>query len=435
MGGELPGTLLGSPPDREEGHIRRLFVDITPLREFREYRLLFSGFAISQLGRQLTVVAAPIQVFEMTGSTVAVGLLGLAQFPMLLIGSLVGGVLADSVDRRSLMIVSQVVMALLASGLAINAMFPDPAIWPVYVLTSGIAGMSGIDSPTRSAAIPRLVGAGHLQTALSLQHALFQLSAVVGPGIAALLILRVNLASAFWVDAISFGAALAALLMMKPMVPKHRVSPRETSILEGFRFLRGRQSLQGVYLVDLNAMIFGTPRALFPEFGTGVFGGNAATVAMLYAAPGVGALIGALLSGWVAKIRRAGRAVLIAVGVWGVAVVAFGISSSLNVALVALAVAGAADVISAVFRGTILQLSVPDRLRGRLSAIQIAVVAGGPRLGDAEAGAVAGLWGVRVSAWSGGMACLVGLAAIAARMPGFRDWQRPDDQAEVEYEV
>ena len=156
---------------------------------------------------------------------------------------------------------------------------------------------------------------------------------------------------------------------------------------------------------------------------------------MLYAAPGVGALAGALLSGWVGRVRRAGRAVLIAVGVWGVAVVVFGLSSSLTVALVALAAAGAADVISAVFRGTILQLSIPDRMRGRLSAIQIAVVTGGPRLGDAEAGAVAGLWGVRASAWSGGAACVAGVAAIAVLMPRFRDWERPVDSPEFETEA
>ena len=265
-------------------------------------------------------------------------------------------------------------------GLAINAMLAEPAVWPVYVLTAAIAGASGVDSPTRSAAIPRLVGTTHLQTALSLQQALFQLSAVIGPAIAGFLILRVHLASAFWIDALTFGAAFLALLMMKPMLPEHGVSRGAGSVFEGFRFLKGRQSLQGVYLVDLNAMIFGAPRVLFPEFGTVVLGGNAATVAMLYAAPGVGALIVALFSGWVPKVRRAGRAVLIAVGVWGVAVIAFGLASSLNVALVALAVAGAADMISAVFRGTILQLSIPDRLRGRLSAMQIAVVTGGPGL-------------------------------------------------------
>ena len=407
---------------------RNLFVDITPLRRFRQYRLLFSGFAISQLGRQLSVIAAPIQVWELTHSTPAVGLLGLAQFPMLIGGSLIGGVLADTLDRRKIMMVSQVVLAVFASGLALNAMQEEPALWPIYVLTAAIAGASGIDSPTRSASVPRLVGTLYLQSALSLQQAMFQLSAVLGPGIAAILITRVSLASAFWIDAITFGAALGALFLMEPIVPDDVDGSRKmSSMFEGLRFLRGRPALQGVYLVDLNAMIFGAPRALFPEFGTVVFGGTSATVSLLYAAPGIGALIGSLLSGWVGKVRRAGRVVLISVGLWGLAIVVFGLSSSLAVAVVALAIAGAADVISAVFRGTILHLSIPDRLRGRLSAVQIAVVTGGPRLGDAEAGAVAGLWGARVSAWTGGVACLAGVVGIATLMPAFRLWTRPED--------
>lgn len=411
--------------------LRKLFVDITPLRVSRQYRLLFAGFAVSQLGRQLTVVAAPIQVFEMTESTVAVGLLGLAQFPALLAGSLVGGVLADTLDRRTLMTVSQVVLAALAVGLALNAASATPAVWPVYALTTGIAAVSGIDSPTRSASIPRLVGSGYLQSALSLQQALFQVSAVVGPAIAGFLIVNVSLASAYWIDAFTFAAALVALLVMDPIPADPDRPPRSFgSMLEGLRYLKGRPAIQGVYVVDLNAMIISSPRALFPEFGTSVLGGNAATVAALYAAPGVGALIGALLSGWVTKVRRAGRVVLWAVAAWGVAIVAFGFAGSLEVAVVALALAGAADVISAVFRGTILQLSIPDRLRGRLSAIQIAVVTGGPRLGDARAGAAAGLWGVRASAWAGGLACVLGVGLIAARNAAFRNWERPHEAVE-----
>lgn len=355
----------------------------------------------------------------------AVGLLGLAQFPLLIAGSLIGGVLADSVDRRKLMMVAQVILAVLAVGLAVNAMLAAPQLWLVYALTAALAGVSGIDSPTRSASVPRLVGAAHLQSALSLQQAMFQTSAVIGPAIAGLLITKVSLSAVYWIDAVSFTAAFGALLMMKPLLAEGAGESRGiASMMEGIRFLKGRQALKGVFLVDLNAMILGAPRALFPEFGTVIFGGTGATVGLLYAAPGVGALLGAVLSGWVPKVRRAGRAVLVAVAIWGAAVMAFGLAPSLPVALGALAVAGAADVISAVFRNTILQLSVPDRLRGRLSAVQIAVVTGGPRLGDAEAGTVAGLAGVRVSAWSGGLACLAGVAAIAAWMPRFRDWER-----------
>lgn len=192
------------------------------------------------------------------------------------------------------------------------------------------------------------------------------------------------------------------------------------SIGEGLGFLRGRQALQGVYLVDINAMVFGMPRALFPALATTVFHGGPSVLGYLYAAPGVGALVGAVTAGWVGRIRRQGRAVIIAVSVWGAAIAAFGLATWLPAALVLLAAAGWADVISAVFRNTILQLSVPDRLRGRLSAVQIAVVTGGPRLGDVEAGGVAAALGAQVSVASGGLACIAGAAVLAWLLPGFR---------------
>jgi MFS family permease len=196
--------------------------------------------------------------------------------------------------------------------------------------------------------------------------------------------------------------------------------PGLSSIAEGFRFMASRQELIGVFVIDLNAMVFGLPRALFPALGEQVFGGGASTVGLLYAAPGAGALLGALTTGWVGRIRRQGLAVLVAVAGWGAAIAAFGLTASLPLALVLLAVAGAADVISAVFRNTVLQLIVPDSLRGRLSAVQIAVVTGGPRLGDTEAGAVAALTTTRFSVVSGGAACVVGVLACAWLLPAFR---------------
>jgi MFS family permease len=199
------------------------------------------------------------------------------------------------------------------------------------------------------------------------------------------------------------------------------------SILEGLRFVRERPILQGVFIVDLDAMVFGMPRALFPALGTEVFRGGTTAVGLLYAAPGAGALLAALTTGWVSRIRRHGLAVVIAVAIWGAAITAFGFSRSLPLALGLLAIAGAADVVSAVFRATMLQTSIPDSLRGRLSALQIAVVTGGPRLGDAEAGAVAALTDVRVSVVSGGLACLAGVAVLALLLPQFVRYHRPDD--------
>lgn len=407
---------------------RRILPDLSPLRDSRQYRLLWTGQLVSFLGRQVTVVAVPLHVFLLTDSSLAVGMLGIAQFVPLLAFSLVGGAVADAMDRRKLLLVTQALLASTSVGLALNATGGDPAVWPLYVLTGAAAGLSAIDSPTRTAAIPGLVRRDQLPAALALNQVLYQVGQVVGPAVGGVAIARFGFAAAYWVDAVSFLAAAVAVVRMDPMVPAGggtRAGVR--SIAEGLRFLKGRRALQGTFLVDINAMVFGMPRALFPELGTAVFGGGAATVGLLNAAPAAGALVGALTTGWVSGVRRPGVAVLWAVAVWGLAIAAFGLVPWLPVALALLALAGAADVVSAVFRNTILQLEAPDRLRGRLNAVHIAVVTGGPRLGDAEAGAVAALAGTRFSVVSGGLACVVGVAALARLLPELAAWRPPPD--------
>ncbi len=404
-----------------------LLTDITPLRESRQYRLLYLGHGFSFLGRQFTVVAAPVQVFSLTDSTLAVGLLGLAELPALIVGSVIGGALADARDRRSILILTQVVLAVATAGLAWNAMLDDPHLWVVYVLGAVIAGLSGVDSPTRTAAVPSLVTTAQLPAALALNQLVFQVGVVAGPALAGLVIAQTGLAAAYWIDVGTFGISLLALLAMAPMVPEGGGTRFGlSSVTEGWRFLRGHRAIQGTMVIDINAMVFGAPRALFPEFGTEVFGGGPTTVGLLYAAPGAGALVGAVASGWLERVDRQGRAVLWAVVLWGAAVTAFGLSPWLWFALLMLALAGWADVVSAVFRNTILQVSVPDRLRGRLSSIHIAVVTGGPRLGDVESGAVAALTTARISAWSGGLACMAGVAVVARAIPELGRWRLQD---------
>lgn len=409
--------------------IRRLLLDVSPLRDFRQYRLLYIGQQVSQLGRQLTVVAVPYQVFVLTRSSLLVGLVSLAQLGPLIATSVVGGAIADAMDRRKLLVVTQMALAVTSVGLALNAMRPAPALWPLFVFSAVAAGLSAIDSPTRSAAVPGLVARRQLPAALALQQIGFQVAQVVGPSLAGLIIARMGLAATYWLDAVTFVAAIVALLAMRPMVPEgggRRVG-RE-SIVEGYRFLKGRRVIQSTFYIDLNAMVFGMPRALFPELGATVFGGGAATVGLLFAAPGAGALVAALTSGWVSRVHRQGRAVLLAVAVWGAAIALFGLTTTLWLALALLALAGAADVVSAVFRNTILQLRVPDRLRGRLSAVHIAVVTGGPRLGDAEAGAVAALTSARFSVVSGGLACLAGVVLLHRLIPELAAVTADDDE-------
>ncbi len=403
---------------------RRLLIDLTPVRQSRDFRRLVVGEGVSVLGTQLTAVAVPYQVYQLTRSSLDVGLVSLAQLVPLIAGSLLGGSLVDSFDRRRLLMVVQVFTAACSAGLAVNADL-GPALWPLFVLPALAAGFSGVDNAGRSAIVPNIVGRTEVSNANAIFQSLFQFGLVVGPAVAGLLLAGAGVRFVYWMDVASFGAALLAAFLISPQPPSpapggqgHR--PGLRSIAEGLGFVRGRQSLQGAYLIDINAMVFGMPRALFPALAATLFGGGASTLGFLYAAPGAGALVGALTTGWVSRIQRQGLAVIIAVIVWGVAITCFGLVPWLPAALALLAVAGCADVISAVFRGTIVQLTVPDGLRGRLSGLQIAVVTGGPRIGDLESGAVAAGFGDTVSIVSGGLACIAGALLLARLLPGFR---------------
>jgi predicted MFS family arabinose efflux permease len=309
----------------------------------------------------------------------------------------------------------------LSIGLALNATRSHVSLWPLFALTAAAAALSGVDRPARSAVIPSLVRSEQLPPAYALWQIQMQLGLAVGPAIAGLLLSRVGFAAVFWIDAATFGIAYFMTARLRPLPPAGGGTRAGLgSIVEGLRFLKGKRVLQGGFLIDLDAMVFGLPRALFPALAIGLYGGGAATVGLLYAAPGVGALVGALTTGWVAHVRRQGLAVLVSVAVWGAAITAFGLARWLPAGLLFLGIAGAADVVSAVFRNTILQVSVPDELRGRLSSVHIAVVTGGPRLGDTEAGAVAALTSPQISVVSGGVACMLGVIAVAWALPQFR---------------
>jgi predicted MFS family arabinose efflux permease len=282
-----------------------------------------------------------------------------------------------------------------------------------------------MDSAARNALLPGMVGLRSVPAANAMFQALFQTGAIVGPAAAGLLLAGAGVRVVYWLDVASFGAAAISVLLISPQPPPSSPDappsrPGWRSTVEGLKFVRRSQTVLGAYLIDLNAMVFGMPRALFPEMAATVFGGGATTVGLLYAAPGVGALLGALTSGWVGRVRRQGRAVIFAVIVWGLAVTGFGLVSWLPLALALLAVAGCADVVSAVFRNTIIQFSGPDSMRGRLMGVQMAVVAGGPRLGDLESGAVASAFGTTFSVVSGGLACVAGALLVARSLPGFR---------------
>ena len=396
----------------------KVLADITPLKTSRDFRVLFSGGVVSMLGSQLTVVAVPVQVFKLTGSSFQVGLVSLGQMVPLIVGSLVGGALADAFDRRVLIIYTQVLLAATSAGLALNAMSSHPQVWPIYVITAVAAAISGVDYPARNASLPAMVTRDELPAALALRQIQYQVGGVVGPAVAGLLLSGLGVAAVYWIDAATFGAALAAATMIGPLRPEGGgTKVGFASVAEGLRYLRANRLIASTMVIDINAMVFGMPRALFPALGLEQFHGGTASVGLLFAAPGAGALVAAVLTGWVGRVRRHGRAVLLSVAVWGAAIALFGLSPWLWLALVLLAAAGAADVISAVFRNTILQTEVPDALRGRLSAVHIAVVTGGPRMGDLEAGGVAAATSPQFSVVSGGLACALGVLLVAWRYP------------------
>jgi len=398
----------------------KILVDITPLRVSRDFRLLFIGQLISMLGTQLTVVAIPFQVYRMTHSSLQVGTISLAQLFPFIAGALVAGPLGDSLDRRRIMLWSAVALCLTSAALALNASVSHPSLLALYLVSSLAAAVNGFSNTARMASVPGLVERRHIPAAAAMMQVTFQVGSVVGPALSGLL-LGLGLPLVFGIDAGTFVVAILATAMMLPIPGAEgpSLSPWE-SVKEGMRFLRGHQALQGVYIIDVNAMVFGMPRALFPAMAGSVFGGGTITLGFLYAAPGIGALIGAVTTGWVAHLKRQGWGVVLAVVAWGAAIAVFGLVHTLWVALLMLAIAGWADVISAVLRNTILQTSIPDRFRSRMSSIQMAVVQGGPRLGDMESGGVATASSIEFSVVSGGLACIAGAVVIGLLMPRFR---------------
>jgi MFS family permease len=404
-------------------HLRRLAIDTTPLRVSRDFRLVWLGLLITSVGSQFTLVAVFVQVKELTDSAAAVGATGLAWIAGLLVGALAGGAVLDAYDRRRLLMTAQVGLACGSSILLGGALMGAPPLWLVYSGLAVLAAGSAIDGPTRTAMTPRLLGPTLVPAAQALNQVVWNTAGLFGPALAGLVVVQAGVTTAYAVDLVSIGCMFVAAMLLRPMPPTagERAGTGLRAIREGFAFARGHRLIMSTFVIDLIAMIFGLPRALFPFLIVDQFHRSPETLGLLFAAPAVGALLGALTSGWTGRVRRRGIAVIVSVAAWGLAIAAFGWSGTwLWFGLAMLAVAGWADVISAIFRSTILQLSAPDHLLGRLSGIHILVVTGGPRLGDVEAGVVAGLVSPTFSVVSGGIACVVGAGLVALLYPELR---------------
>jgi MFS family permease len=399
--------------------IREIALDLSPLRESRDFRLIYFGTSISSIGSHITFVAVPFQVFDLTESTLAVGLLGLCDLIPLLTLSIVGGLFADTMDKRRLLLITEGVALGCSLGLALNATQGDPQLWIIYTLATVNAGAYALGSPALRSATPRLVRKDLLPAAAALNHLYHNIGAIAGPVASGTLIATFGLTTTFLIDVGTFAASIFFMRMMSPLPPADDVE-RATlrSVLDGVRFLKGKRVLQGSFVVDINAMVFGMPYALFPAVAASRFGGPE-VLGLLYAAPSIGSLLVSVTSGWVGRVRRHGLIVYVSVIGWGAALVVFGLAGSLWLALVALALAGAADSVSGIFRTAILQTATPAHMLGRLHGVELAVVASGPSLGDIEAGALAALTSVQFSIVFGGLACIAGVGVMALLMPQF----------------
>jgi MFS family permease len=413
--------------------LRRIAIDVTPLRVSRDFRLLWTGSLISAFGSQFVRVGLYIQVYALTGSPAQVGLLGVSALAGNVAGTLIGGSFIDAHDRRGVLIWSQVGHIAVSSVLVAGAVGGDPSLLLLHAANFLIWGLGAIDGPARQAAMPRLVGTELMPSAVALTQVLWQTSAIVGPALAGILIAHTSATAAYVVDLVSYAGLLLAALAMQPLPPipdADGVRPVGVrAVREGIRYMAHHRLIQSTFVIDLIAMIFGMPAALFPVLAVEQFHRGPEVVGWLFAAPAVGALAQLLVAGSVTRIRRQGEAVIWAVAGWGAAIAAFGlVGAHLGWALLFLAIAGAADVVSAIFRSTILQVSVPDALRGRLGGIFLLVVSGGPRLGDVEAGLVAAAVSPAFSVVSGGLACVVGAFACAAGYPELRRYEAPEPE-------
>ena len=398
--------------------VRLATMDLAPLRRRRDFRLLWIGLGVSFFGSMITYVALPYQAYRLSGSSLVVGLLGLAELAPLLLAAFLGGALADAVDRRRMTQVTELSFAAASLVLVGNALLPHPQLWLLFVMSALLATLDGLQRPSLDALVPRLVERDELAAAGALSSFRMTVGMIAGPAVGGVLIATIGLPATYLVDTATFVVSLAALQMMRAVPPPPEAEPPSLErIREGLRYARSRPELMGSYIVDIVAMFFGMPMALFPAEATHL--GGAGVLGLLYAAPAAGSLVATLTSGWTGYVRRHGAGVCIAAAVWGVGIIGFGVAPNLGLALAGLVVAGGADMVSGIFRSTIWNQTIPDHLRGRLAGIEQVSYSTGPLLGNVESGAVASVASVQASIVSGGVLCVAGVVVSALALPAF----------------
>jgi MFS family permease len=409
----------GQPPpgNPRRGWLRLATIDITPLRRHRDFRLLFIGRLVSFFGSMITVVAVPYQVYQLSHSVLLVGLLGLAELAALIGFAMLGGALADAADRRNMVLLSEAGLMVGSLLLAGNSLLSQPLLWLIFCIAALQGAFDALQRPSLDALLPRLVDRDELAAAGALGSLRGTVGMIAGPALAGVLVA-------------TFVIGLVCLALMRAVPPPvDAARPSIGRVLEGIRYARSRPELIGTYVVDIVAMTFGMPMALFPAIAQGL--GGPSVLGLLYAAPAVGSFVFAATSGWTRRVHRHGLGVIVAATLWGMAIIGFGLVPGRNAALFFLALAGAADAMSGVFRQVIWNQTIPDSLRGRLASIELLSYSVGPTLGNFEAGIVASLFSVRTSVLSGGVLCVVGCVLCAVALPAFRRYDERTWRAKV----
>jgi MFS family permease len=408
--------------------LRALRMDVGPFREHRDFRLLLIAGTVFYLGGMMTYVAIPYQIYQLTHSNFAVGAVGLVELVPLIVFGLYGGALADHVDRRLLLIWTGIAQAAFTAWLCINAFSPNPRLWEIFVVAGLLASASALQRPSREALLPRTVRHDELVAANALSSFGMQAGVLVGPTIGGLIVASAGPGWCFLVDIIGlFVASMMYAAMRRYPHVGETEAPSLSGISKGLRYAVSRRDLLGTYAVDLAAMMLAMPVVLFPALAENVFG-KPHLLGLLYSAETVGALVATALSGWTARVSRHGRAIVMAAAAYGAFIALAGLSGSIWVAIMFFALAGAADMISAVFRGTIWNQTIPDNLRGRLAGIEMLSYSIGPLAGQVRAGVVADRWSVRGAIVSGGLSCVAGVTLTAAYL---HDFWRYDARTDV----
>jgi len=396
-------------------------LDLSPLREHSQFRLLWSSRTVTLLGTQVSQVALLVQARQLTGSPVLVGLLGAAEVVPLVIFGLYGGVLADRLDRRRLAVWTEAALALTATALTLNAAAPRPLLWPLYACAAVTMALAALQRPSLDAAVPQLLPASRLAAGSALLSLAANAGAIVGPALGGLLAAGPGPAVAYGLDAVSFLVSAGLLLRLRPLhgtrEDQHETGTGGIQFRTVLRYARGRPDLLGSYLADLAAMLLAYPSSLFPFLAAALHASWA--TGLMFSAQAAGAVLASVTSRWVGRVHRYGRAIALAAAGWGVAMTGLGLAPDLGAALVCLVAGGAADMLSATFRDTLWNQTIPADLRGRMAGVEVLSYGLGPSAGQLRAGAVAGLSGTRVALWSGGLACVAAVGLTCLALPGF----------------